>query len=430
MEKIYKQNRVYSFKKIIKSLTHRFVWYFIRPCHNLFVFFNKIESFFSRVFLNRKSSIQTFKKKALKQYCRENNFEFFTLEEETLREVCVPKYFEKNDESIILSIKSPEIYSVTFFNVEIVAESSYILKDNFILYDMFDSLSGVRYDLRFGSILSLSKAGDVVIRFNSTERVQIEKGIFLVGFGSFNYYHFTVELMSKFNYINSNKRFSNYPIIVDEIVLEIPQFKELLISLNYSKRKIISLKKNTKYLVSELLYISEVSSMPINIRERSNLHEDFRISKNILEFLRNKVGNNKNNSNTIKPLKIFISRNTRFFQRLINQTEVSSLFESYGFKIVNTDELSFKEQVNIFSNANVVAGVSGAALTNIIYCRPGTTLVSIIPNEYNFNLYSTIAHHLGIHSIFLNADIVKKGAKSSSDLFQLDMKYCERFLIE
>jgi hypothetical protein len=32
--------------------------------------------------------------------------------------------------------------------------------------------------------------------------------------------------------------------------------------------------------------------------------------------------------------------------------------------------------------------------------------------------------------MFLDAEIVKKGDKESNDLFKLDLKYCERFLIK
>jgi len=415
----------------MKSLFYKFIWTFIRPNHYLFVLFNRIESFLLKAFFRKKFYIETFSKKTLLEYCRQNNIQSTTLEEAVLREVFVPKYYERNNLSRIFLIPSPKIYFIKIFNVEIVAESSFIIKDKLILHDMFDSTTEKRYDLRFGSILSLGKSGDVVIKFNNIEKVKINKGIFLIGFGSFNYFHFTVELMSKFNYINNNNKFLNYPIIVDEIVLEIPQFKELLFSLNYTKREVIKLKKQTKYSVSELIYISDVSCMPININGRSNMQiNDFRISKNSLKYLNNKVLSKITYFKNIKPFKIFISRNPRFFQRLVNQTEISLLFKSYGFIIVNTDELSLREQVHIFSTADVVAGVTGAALTNIIYCKPGTTFVSIIPMKHNFSMYSTIAHHLGIHSMFLDAEIVKKGDKESNDLFKLDLKYCERFLIK
>lgn len=55
-------------------------------------------------------------------------------------------------------------------------------------------------------------------------------------------------------------------------------------------------------------------------------------------------------------------------------------------------------------------------------------MVSIIPKEYNFNLYSTIAYNLGINSIYLDAKIIIRGEKISNDKFELDLEYCERFI--
>lgn len=73
-------------------------------------------------------------------------------------------------------------------------------------------------------------------------------------------------------------------------------------------------------------------------------------------------------------------------------------------------------------------GTSGAALTNIIYCQEGANIICIIPEEYNFQMYSTIAYMLNLNPIFLDAKVVYRTAYTASDLFELDLEYCERFL--
>ncbi|MBV1758114.1 MAG: glycosyltransferase family 61 protein [Dethiosulfatibacter sp.] len=423
VQSIKKRNKLYKIAIRIYSV----VYGIIRDNHSLCIGFHRLRSI-----LYEKARVELYNKQSLKEYCKINHLKLDVLEEEKSRDVFIPKYYDNSDESQIASFKSPQIYTVKLTSVYVIGGSSFILKEKWALYDMFDMDTDNRFDLRFGSIVSISNKGEVAVKSHETENVKLEKGIFLIGFGSFNYYHLTIELMSKFKYIDENESLDNYPIIVDDVALAIPQFKALVHSLNESRREIIPLKKNTKYEVVEMVYISDVSWMPINVKSSSGLtNEDCRVSKECIVYLRNKVmKSNKVTFPSEQNLKLFISRKSSFLQRLSNETDVASLFKSYGFKVVYPEELSLKEQVELFANAGIVAGTTGAALTNIIYCRPGTTFVSIIPKEYNFNVYSTIANYLGINSLYLDAKIIKKGRKISGDIFELDLNYCERFLRE
>jgi len=67
---------------------------------------------------------------------------------------------------------------------------------------------------------------------------------------------------------------------------------------------------------------------------------------------------------------IYVRRNARQ-RRLINDQEISHLLADAGFTIVSPEELSFSEQVRLFSQAEFVIGATGAALANLIFCQPG-----------------------------------------------------------
>ena len=44
--------------------------------------------------------------------------------------------------------------------------------------------------------------------------------------------------------------------------------------------------------------------------------------------------------------------------------------------------LSFKNQINLFENSSVIMGAHGASLANIIFCKPRTKIIEIIPADH------------------------------------------------
>lgn len=78
--------------------------------------------------------------------------------------------------------------------------------------------------------------------------------------------------------------------------------------------------------------------------------------------------------------KIFAERypgKTRDFENL---TEVTRELAANGFRPVRTADLSFAEQIALFKGAEAVVGPTGAALTNIVFCNPGTPVVNFSPS--------------------------------------------------
>ncbi|MDZ4816965.1 MAG: glycosyltransferase family 61 protein [Verrucomicrobiota bacterium] len=77
--------------------------------------------------------------------------------------------------------------------------------------------------------------------------------------------------------------------------------------------------------------------------------------------------------------RIYISRKNAKFRRIVNEDELSFLLEQEGFeKIVIGDEMELEERIGIFSEASSVVSVHGAALVNLMYCRPETSVLEIL----------------------------------------------------
>ena len=66
----------------------------------------------------------------------------------------------------------------------------------------------------------------------------------------------------------------------------------------------------------------------------------------------------------------------------MNNEEVINLLKKKGYQIIRPENLSFKEQIDLFSNAKTIIGAHGAALTNIVFCREKTNIIEIIPSSH------------------------------------------------
>ena len=81
--------------------------------------------------------------------------------------------------------------------------------------------------------------------------------------------------------------------------------------------------------------------------------------------------------------RIYVSRrDAKQHRRWVdNGPEVEALFASRGFEIVAMNECPLPEQVRLFSSAQVVAGVSGAGLADIVFTPPGAHVITLVSDE-------------------------------------------------
>ncbi|KUO58034.1 MAG: hypothetical protein APF84_18595 [Gracilibacter sp. BRH_c7a] len=396
---------------------------FVRDRHLLYITALKIKAK-----MNPPNELYQYSIMGVKEYCHKSQLPIRVLEKEKERLIYTPEYFGIKKAAEIQTRMSPEIYLVEMSDVDIIGSNSFLIKDKYCLYDMFSIDYYNRYDLRFASLKSIYKNKDVAIMAKDAKQ-EIKEAIFLLGFASCNYYHLTVELLAKLEYIDKNHDLCHLPIVVDEIIVKTPQLKQLLQVMNVKNHPIIPIKNEYKYRVKKLIYLSDCSWMPVNIKDNTSLiNEDFRVSERSLKYIRDTVIAQLQIGKTDARRNIFISRKSTKNQRLINEKEVADLFCQYGFEVICPEELSFKEQVKAFSEASYVAGTSGAALTNIIYCHPEATFICIIPKEYNFNMYATIGKTMDLQSIFLDAHVVNKGEKFYANQFELEINYLREFL--
>jgi len=93
--------------------------------------------------------------------------------------------------------------------------------------------------------------------------------------------------------------------------------------------------------------------------------------------------------------RLFVARDDTPRRRLENEAELFALLADFGFERVGPERLKLAEQAALFASAEVVVGVKGAALTNILFCQPGTKVIVLSPGEWREPLFWDLAAQLG-----------------------------------
>ncbi len=79
------------------------------------------------------------------------------------------------------------------------------------------------------------------------------------------------------------------------------------------------------------------------------------------------------------PKRFFIDRSGSNARNIVNKTDFYDLLSSFGIESIVLEDYPLTEQIQIFKNAELVVAVHGAGLTNILFCRPDTKIIEILP---------------------------------------------------
>jgi capsular polysaccharide biosynthesis protein len=95
-------------------------------------------------------------------------------------------------------------------------------------------------------------------------------------------------------------------------------------------------------------------------------------------------------------LRIFISRERAKTRVFLNEPELFDMLASYGFRKISAEDLSFVEQVELFTRAEIVVTPHGSGETNLVFCAPGTQVIEIFSPNYVVVPYWTLCNILDL----------------------------------
>ena len=195
------------------------------------------------------------------------------------------------------------------------------------------------------------------------------------GAGNNNYWHWLFDVLPRFGLCNKFYSFDeiNYFLLPS---LEKKFQTESLDFLEIPKNKRIS-SKNYRHIQAEKLIMTDHP-----VVTTGNATKDIQnIPSWIMSWLKSSFL--KNTEKNTKKNKIYIDRgddiiNENLPQRMIsNNEEIKDYLIKNDFISVVLQELSFREQVNLFYNAECIVGLHGAGFGNISFCDPGTRIIEL-----------------------------------------------------
>jgi|688.fasta_scaffold12241_6 hypothetical protein len=235
-------------------------------------------------------------------------------------------------------------------------------------------------------IMSLEKIKSLDCNFNIEPCFNYyDDPLFFFIYNFDNYFHFiydTLPYLISYNHIKKHipniKLLVNYPTNqTNKLYNFVTEFLELCdITIN----DLVFIKDGVQY---KNVYISNsyTHDLDSNLPPRSEIYD----------FYRNIVKNCLNTFSDDTPKKIYISRRTYLHNNfdnigtnyttrrtLSNETDLVNFLQTKGYVEVFTENMSTKDKLNLFYNAESIVGSIGGGLCNVLFSKPETNLICLV----------------------------------------------------
>jgi capsular polysaccharide biosynthesis protein len=105
--------------------------------------------------------------------------------------------------------------------------------------------------------------------------------------------------------------------------------------------------------------------------------------------------------------RIYLAR--RGPRSITNEQEVISFLEKVGFSVLHCEDFPVWKQAQLFAAAKIVISLHGSALTNILFCRPGTRVIEIFSPDYIVPYYWSLSSIAELHYAAYCEDVHVRG---------------------
>lgn len=179
----------------------------------------------------------------------------------------------------------------------------------------------------------------------------------------YNYYHALVEVLPRLVLLEQCGVGMDVPLVISSALARLPMFEVL------RRRGVLPTRR---WLVQDDTYIeASILYAPCIVRQERTILDRF------LELI------DAPPASVPGRRRLFITRGQSVGRTLSNLDEIRPLLARYNLNIVDTACLSLDEQIDLFRDAQLVIGIHGAGLANILFRRGAPlSLIELFPPNY------------------------------------------------
>jgi len=284
-----------------------------------------------------------------------------------------PVVVGEDDSRPLREVVVPKKWIATLRDVKVIGGFQVIKGNDFLIYEP-------SADPRNGFVAGIWRyvAGvvghprQIALHYPYVQAMELDEGVLLSGRCSPNYYHWMIEYLGRAQLIADREELHRIPLIVDDEMY--PQEFESLQTV-LPDWPLFRMPKGAVLSVKTLHIPSIATYLPDNLKEPQ--WKGGALSFTSLAFLRERVFRAFGIPENLAPSgrKVFLARRTG--RNITNSGEIEAAVSSRGYEVVDPGVLSFEDQVRLFSSAGIIVGAMGATFTNLIFCRPGTKIVTL-----------------------------------------------------
>lgn len=94
--------------------------------------------------------------------------------------------------------------------------------------------------------------------------------------------------------------------------------------------------------------------------------------------------------------KLYLSRSSGRRRICTNDRETFKILEPHGFEFIEEKPRTLNEQIELFATAEAVVSPHGGAMTNMVWCNPGSLWIELAESSYYPPFYRGLAESCGI----------------------------------
>jgi capsular polysaccharide biosynthesis protein len=292
-----------------------------------------------------------------------------------------PAVFPERDRKYLTSPDSeyvfPEIYIADIADAVVAGGTNLIIADNSVIcHDLYDFTRDYTSEELHWRTYIWQSSHQLAWLMSTTPSLEFERAACFTDACAFNYAHWITEVLPRINLFCRAGRFPDGPVIIDEGLH--PNLMESLCTVTGTNRDIVILPRGRCARVQQLAHVSVTGYVPFQRRStRIKNHSHGRFSPFALQSLRQSLAEKIKTPSGLQTRRVFVKRNSGV-RNIINADEIEGLLIANGYTVVEPEQLTFAQQVALFSNVDVVVGATGAAMANLIFCKPTTKIIILI----------------------------------------------------